>query len=136
MVILPSATTSSVGAAALLVNELEGGALPAGAAAFPVAQGRDRGRRRSRTPPRVVLTERPRGEVCRNFNLNTGKCTGKGKCPDGRVHECAVCGAIHRGTHHHSQESLYSALGMSKGKGKKGGGKKGNKGDGKNKNKE
>ena len=111
MVVLPASTRGTVGAAASLVNALEGGALPAGAAAFPVHDG-GRGRRRSRTPPRRPTEGPPRGEICRDFNLDSGKCTGRGTCPNGRLHECAVCGGIHRGTHHHSKDAVYAALGM------------------------
>jgi len=134
MVVLPAATRSSVGSATSLVNALEGGgAVPAAAAAFPGNHDSSRGRRRSRTPPRGNSSEKPRGDVCRDFNLEAGRCSGRGACPSGRSHECAVCGGIHRGVHHHTRNAVLEALGMSKdkGKGKKGGGKKGGKGGGK-----
>ena len=63
MLVLPAVTTGTAAQTAILVNALEGGAVPAGAAAFPMPA--DRSRRRSRTPLR--LTEGPRargGEVC------------------------------------------------------------------------
>ena len=129
MVVLPASTRGALGSATSLVNTLEGGgAMPAAAAAFPGIQDSNRGRRRSRSPPRGRLAE-----VCRDFNLGSGKCAGSGTCHNGRHHECAVCGAIHRGIHHHPRDSVLEALGMSKdkGKGKKGGGKKGGKGGGK-----
>ena len=133
MLVLPAATTSTVAQTANLVNALEGGAVPAGAAAFPMTA--DRQRRRSRTP--VRLTEAPRGKgVCRDYNLRSGRCRDPGPCPFGRSHTCAVCGDVHRGLHHHKQAVVLEALGMTaekpdkgKGKGKKG--KKGKKGESK-----
>ena len=130
MVILPSATTPSLAQTATLVNALEGGALPAGAVAFPMPS--DRNRRRSRSPPRQRFAEAPgSGEVCRDFTLSTGRCAGKGACPSQRNHACPVCGEGHRGIHHHKAELVYSALGIEKGKGKGKKGKKGKKGDAK-----
>ena len=126
--VLPAAITGSVNQAAALVSALDGGAVPAAAAAFPIAADRGRRsspRRRSRTPPRRRADP---ANVCRDYNLNQGKCNGKGACHANRFHECIICGDRHRGIHHHDKASVLEACGKGKGKGKHKG-KKGAKGD-------
>ena len=131
MLVLPATLTQTASQAAQLVNALEGNAVPAAAAAFPVLT--DRPRRRSRTPPR---SDRDRdragggsGEICMDYNLKRGKCVGKGPCVNHRRHDCPVCGDRHRGLDHHSSDQVYAALGKVKGKGKGKKGQKGKKGD-------
>ena len=125
MVVLPATTTGSVNHTAAVVNAMEGAAVPHGSSAFPVRSDRDPGhRRRSRTPLR---REKPKKkEICADFNLKRGSCTGRGTCHAGRWHECPVCGSNHRGCDHHELWEVYAAMGKGKGKGKKG-----KKGDGK-----
>ena len=73
--------------------------------------------------------------MCRDFNMKNGRCLERGHCQFGRLNECAVCGATHRGLDNHSRATVCAALGIpDKGKGKnkdKGKGK-----GGKNKNKD
>ena len=104
--VLPAAITGSVNQTAALVSSLDGGAVPAAAAAFPMIADRGRRsspRRRSRTPPRRRADP---ANVCRDFNLQQGKCNGKGPCHANRLHECIICGDLHRGLHHHNKARL------------------------------
>ena len=89
----PCNGASSSGAAIAVVNRVEG-------------LGDGVGLDRSRSPPpdrRPTKPTKPtkpdkgagKGEVCRMFNANQGKCKGKKVCPAGRKHACSICNAFH-----------------------------------------